>query len=215
MYLPPLFAVQDLAALNQFMEQYSFATLLTQHAGEMIASHIPFVIDRESGPYGRLRGHLAIGNPQLAHLSAGARALVMFQGPHAYISPSWYATPHNVPTWNYTAVHAHGTARVTGRAALVALLQDLVRQNEKSLEQPWSFDAEAAWVQRLLPEIAAFEIPIEALEGTATAWSKCYRQARIRPSARWRTGSSAGARTANDPGAPVFNTRLSCFPNSR
>jgi transcriptional regulator len=165
MYLPSVFAVKDLPVLQDFMEQYSFATLVTRHADELIASHIPFILDRGAGPYGTLRGHLAVRNPQLAHLESGAEALVIFQGPHLYISPSWYATPHNVPTWNYTAVHAYGIPKIVDRAALVVLLKDLVRQNERSFEQPWDFDPEASWVQAMLPQIGAFEIPIENLQG--------------------------------------------------
>jgi len=165
MYLPSAFAVKDLPVLHDFMEQYSFATLVTQHAGDLIASHVPFVLDRDTGPYGRLRGHLARRNPQLTHLAAGSEALVIFQGPHSYISPSWYAAPNNVPTWNYTAVHAYGIPKMMDRAALVVLLKDLVRQYETSFERPWDFDPAASWVQDLLPQIAAFEIEIEKLQG--------------------------------------------------
>lgn len=165
MYLPSAFAVNDLLVLQDFMEQYSFATLVTRHSGELIASHIPFVLDRNAGPNGCLRGHAAIRNPQLAHLAAGSEALVIFQGPHSYISPSWYATPGNVPTWNYTTVHAYGTPKMVDRAALLVLLKDLVRQNERSFEQPWDFDSEASWIKNMLAEIAAFEIPIEQLQG--------------------------------------------------
>lgn len=165
MYLPKAFAVTDLPVLHDFMEQYSFATLVTGQGQELTASHIPFVLERGSGRYGKLRGHLAVRNPQLADLASGAEALVIFQGPHSYISPSWYAMPNNVPTWNYTAVHAYGVAKMADRATLVAILKDLVRQNESSFEQPWDFDSEASWIQQMLSEIAAFEIPIEQLHG--------------------------------------------------
>ena len=165
MYLPRLFAVDDLPQLHTFMEQFSFASLVTQNQGALIASHIPFVLDREAGASGRLRGHVAVANPQLAHLKSGSEALVMFQGPHMYISPSWYASPENVPTWNYIAVHAYGRPRMLDRAGLIVLLKDLARQNERSFERPWDFDTQAAWIEKLLPQIAAFEIPIERLEG--------------------------------------------------
>jgi transcriptional regulator len=165
MYLPRVFAVEDVPALHGFMEQFSFASLITQNEGKLIGSHIPFVLDREAGAHGRLRGHVAVGNPQLAHLKSGSEALVMFQGPHSYISPSWYAAQENVPTWNYTAVHAYGRPRMLDREGLIALLKDLVHQNEASFEQPWDFDAQAPWIEKMLPQIAAFEIPIEKLEG--------------------------------------------------
>jgi len=165
MYLPKAFAVEDIGKLHAFLEQFSFAALVTQQEGKLLASHIPFVLDRDAGDYGRLRGHVAVRNPQLAHLKSESEALVMFQGPHGYISASWYASAQNVPTWNYTAVHAYGRPRMLDRDGLTALLKDLVRLNERSLEPKWDFDPHAAWIERLLPEIAAFEIPIERLDG--------------------------------------------------
>jgi len=165
MYLPRVFAVEDVPALHGFMEQFSFASLITQNEGKLIGSHIPFVLDREAGAHGRLRGHVAVGNPQLAHLKSGSEALVMFQGPHSYISPSWYAAQENVPTWNYTAVHAYGRPKILDRDGLILLLKDLVHQNERHFEQPWDFDPQAPWIDKMLPQIAAFEIPIERLEG--------------------------------------------------
>jgi transcriptional regulator len=165
MYVPKVFAVEDLARLHDFIEEFSFATIVTQRDLELTASHLPFLLDRSVEPYGALRAHLAIRNPQLKDLQAGSQALVIFQGPHAYVSPSWYVRPENVPTWNYTAVHAYGIPRIGDRTAMIALLKDLTRQHEKSFEQPWDFDPDAAWIQKLLPEIAAFEIKIEKLQG--------------------------------------------------
>ncbi len=165
MYLPSAFAVTDLRVLHDFMENHNFAMLVTGHSGELVVSHVPFVLDRDAGTYGKLRGHLAIGNPQLAHLESGSEALVVFQGPHLYISPSWYAAPHNVPTWNYTAVHAYGTPKMADQAGTVLLLKDLVHQHERSLDPPWDFDPDASWVQGMMRGIAAFEIPIEKLQG--------------------------------------------------
>ena len=165
MYVPKVFAVEDLARLHDFMEEFNFATIVTQRDGELTASHIPFLLDRSVEPYGALRAHIAIRNPQLKDLQSGGQALVIFQGPHSYVSPSWYVQPENVPTWNYTVVHAYGVPKIGDRAAMVALLKDLTRQHEKSFEQPWDFDPDAAWIQKLLPEIAAFEIKIEKLQG--------------------------------------------------
>jgi transcriptional regulator len=166
MYLPETLRVDDLPTLHQFMEEFNFAALVTQGEGDLIASHIPFVLDREAGEYGRLRAHIAVQNPQLVHLkNAGSDALVMFLGPHGYISPSWYASPLNVPTWNYMAVHAYGRPRMLDRGGLVALLKDLAGQHERAQPQPWDFDPQAGWIEKLLPHIAGFEIPIARLEG--------------------------------------------------
>ena len=165
MYLPKVFAVEDLARLHDFMEQFNFATLVTQHNGQISASHIPFLLDRNTGAFGALRAHIAIRNPQLRDLQSGSPALVIFQGPHTYISPSWYVNSGNVPTWNYTAVHAQGVPKIGNKAAMLALLQDLTAKQEGVLEKPWKFVPEAPWVQPLLNEIVAFEMRIEKLEG--------------------------------------------------
>ncbi|MGB6940899.1 MAG: FMN-binding negative transcriptional regulator [Bryobacteraceae bacterium] len=165
MYLPRAFAVEDVPKLQDFMEEFNVATVVTQSAGELTASHIPFLLDRGAEPYGVLRAHIAIRNPQLKDLQSAAQALVIFQGPHTYVSPSWYVNPENVPTWNYTVVHAYGTPTIGNKAALIELLKDLTRKQESSFEKPWDFDPGAAWVQKLLMEIVAFEIKIERLEG--------------------------------------------------
>jgi transcriptional regulator len=165
MYVPKVFAVDDLVQLHDFMEEFSFATVVTQRDGELTASHIPFLLDRSVEPYGVLRAHVATRNPQLEDFRSGSQALVIFQGPHSYISPSWYVNPENVPTWNYTVVHAYGAPKIMDRDAMVSFLKDLVGKHERSFEQPWDFDPKAAWIQKLLPEIAGFEIKIEKLQG--------------------------------------------------
>ena len=165
MYVPKAFAVDDVSLLHDFIEEFSFATIVTQRDGELIASHIPFLLDRSVEPYGALRAHVAIRNPQLADYQSGSQALVIFQGPHCYISPSWYVNPENVPTWNYTVVHAYGTPKIVDPAAVGTLLKDLVGKHERPLGQPWDFDPNDAWIQKLLPEIAAFEIKIDRLQG--------------------------------------------------
>jgi transcriptional regulator len=165
MYVPKVFALEDVPKLQDFMELFNFATVITQRDGELTASHIPFILDRRVEPYGVLRAHVAIRNPQLEDLRSGSQALVIFQGPHTYISPSWYVKPENVPTWNYTVVHAYGVPKMLDRTGMIALLKDLVDKHERSFEQPWDFDSDAAWIQKLLPEIAGFEIRIERLQG--------------------------------------------------
>jgi transcriptional regulator len=165
MYVPKLFAVDDVPRLQDFMEEFNFATVVTQRDGELTASHIPTLLDRSVEPYGVLRAHIAIRNPQIKDLKSGSQALVIFQGPHTYVSPSWYVNPENVPTWNYTVVHASGVPKIGNKAAMIALLKDLTAKHEGSFERPWDFDPNAAWVQKLLMDIVAFEIRIEKLEG--------------------------------------------------
>jgi transcriptional regulator len=165
MYVPKAFAVEDLVKLQDFMEEFNFATVVTQRDGELTASHIPFLLDRSVEPYGVLRAHVAIKNRQLEDFASGSQALVIFQGPHCYVSPSWYVKAENVPTWNYTAVHAYGVPKIGDQSATVKHLRELVGKHEKAFEHPWDFDPNAAWIQKQLPAIAGFEIKIEKLEG--------------------------------------------------
>ncbi len=165
MYVPKAFAVDDLVQLQDFMEEFNFATVVTQRDGELTASHIPFLLDRSVEPCGVLRAHVAIRNPQLEDFRSGCRALVIFQGPHTYVSPSWYVKPENVPTWNYTVVHAYGAPQILDREAMVALLKGLVGKHESSFQKPWDFDPGDPFIQKQMPEIAGFEIKIQKLQG--------------------------------------------------
>src|SRR5271154_4927468 len=156
MYVPKAFAVDDLAQLQGFMEAFNFATVVTQRDNKLTASHIPFLLDRSVEPYGVLRAHVAIRNPQLEDFRSGSQALVIFQGPHTYVSPSWYVKPENVPTWNYTVVQAYGVPKILDKAGMIAVLKELVGKHEKPLDPAWDFEPNDTWIQRLLPQIEAF-----------------------------------------------------------
>ena len=124
MYTPKHFEMNDPAELTAFMQHYNFAALVTSHEGNITASHLPFMLDASRGEHGTLIAHLAHTNPQWQTFASGQEALVIFTGPHAYVSPSWYEKPTtNVPTWNYTAVHAYGVdrERVEERVVLVEI----------------------------------------------------------------------------------------------
>jgi transcriptional regulator len=167
MYIPEHFRESRSAVLHDFIRLHSFGTLVSQVEGEPFATHLPFLLDAESGPHGTLRAHVARANPHWRGLHEDAQALVMFQGPHAYVSPSWYATPVAVPTWNYTAVHAYGRPRlVEDREALRALVDDTVRAYEGAYAEPWRLERlDAAVVEKMLDNIVGFEVRIERLEG--------------------------------------------------
>src|SRR5262245_32627214 len=107
MYIPNSFREDDQAELHDLMRQNNFAILVTQHGGAPFATHAPFLLDAERGPHGTLLAHIARANPQWRDFDGQQEALVIFQGPHAYISPSWYEVAPSVPTWNYAAVHAY------------------------------------------------------------------------------------------------------------
>src|SRR4051794_35885289 len=111
MYVPAHFEQTDLATLHAFIEDHSFGLLTSMLDGRLFASHLPFLLDRQAGPFGSLLGHVAKANPQWRQL-AGQEVFVVFSGPHAYVSPTWYEAEHVVPTWNYVAVHAYGRCRL-------------------------------------------------------------------------------------------------------
>lgn len=163
MYVPAAFAETDDTALHSFMEQHSFATLITQGAGEPFASHLPLLLDREQG---QLLGHFARANPQ-SPVPAGEPVLAIFHGPHAYISPTWYEATNTVPTWNYQAVHVYGRyIPIESVALLKATIERTVTFYEASLEHPWSMqNADPDFIDSLLKGIVGFQIEIERIEG--------------------------------------------------
>jgi transcriptional regulator len=166
MYNPKHFRTDDLAQMHDLIRRHSFGILVTQHEGAPFATHLPFLLDERRGPYGTLLAHLARPNPQWHDLAAGQEALAIFQGPHAYISPSWYGVAPSVPTWNYAAVHAYGAARIVDDPAeLRATLAGLVDANESRFEQPWRMDLPEDYMERMLRGIVGFEIAIARLEG--------------------------------------------------
>ena len=166
MYMPELYREDDLPTLHALMRDYSFATLVTQHEGAPFASHLPLILETDQGPYGTLFGHMARANPQWRDFDAGQEVLVMFQGPHTYVSPSWYEVELSVPTWNYAAVHAYGTARLmTDYDACYALLDTLVRTHEAQFARPWLFQLPEDYVRKMMQGIVALAIRITRLQG--------------------------------------------------
>jgi transcriptional regulator len=165
MYVPAHFAETDLDTLHTFIEQHSFGLLVSQHAGAPFVTHLPFLLNRSAGPNGALLGHVARQNPQWRDL-VGQPVLAVFQGPHAYISPTWYQAGKTVPTWNYVAVHAYGSARLIEEPAeLIALVRLLTAVTELSMPNPWDFDPDEPFLQKLATQIVGFRIEIERLEG--------------------------------------------------
>ena len=170
MYTPPHFAESRPCAVSAFIRANPFATLVTSPRG-IEASHLPFIFDSNRGAYGTLRGHMARANQQWGEPCAfdgTAEALVIFSGPHAYISPSWYDEKRAVPTWNYTAVHAYGIPRtIDDPEAVMDLLADQVAFFEAGFEQPWNTSTlPLDWLARLSTAVVAFEIEITRVEAT-------------------------------------------------
>lgn len=166
MYVPASFLETDSSRLHDFLDRHSFATLVSNVDGAPFASHLPLLLDRATGAFGRLIGHMARANPHWQS-AAGQRVLAIFHGPHAYISPGWMDAQNVVPTWNYVAVHAYGTLRLfEDRERLRDVVQRTVERYEAGRAEPWSLAApEKEFVDRLLGGIVGFEFDIERLEG--------------------------------------------------
>lgn len=164
MYVPTAFRVDDLPALHGFIEQHSFGLLVSSDEGGLTGSHLPFLLNRQAGPQGTLIGHVAKANRQWE--DSGREVLVVFSGPHAYISPTWYATPNTVPTWNYVAVHATGILDlIHDPDELMALLQSTVKKYESGRQPEWMLDPGSEFNRQLLSGIVGFRIAITKLDG--------------------------------------------------
>lgn len=177
MYTPPHNRNDDRAELLAFMRAHAFATLVTA-AGGLMATHIPVaIVERASATF--ITGHLAKANPQWRELPL-SEALVLFQGPHAYISPTHYLPEQvSVPTWNYIAVHAYGLPRlIEEREAVIEVLSDAIAANEAVYQQ--TFDGSSPeWVDAKLKGIVAFELEVTRLEGRwklSQNWSETVRE---------------------------------------
>lgn len=164
MYIPEHFRVCDHASAIEFMRANPFTILVSCTPEGPFASHVPVVI-RESGDQLLLRGHVAKANPHWKYLQESpANTLVLFHGPHAYISPAHYETREVVPTWNYGTVHAYGTARVfSAPDELLGMLHELIPMFEAPYADQWATLSQA-YRERMLSHIVGFEIAVTRVE---------------------------------------------------
>jgi transcriptional regulator len=167
MYIPAVFRENRLEILHAHIREHSFGTLVSQVSGELFATHLPFLLDEARGPNGTLLGHMARANPHWQGFQSGVESLVIFQGPHAYISPGWYVSEQSVPTWNYTVVHAYGSATLVENPRRVReLLERTVRTFEGEGQEAWSTArVDESYIANMARGIVAFELPIARLEG--------------------------------------------------
>ncbi|WPN47190.1 MULTISPECIES: FMN-binding negative transcriptional regulator [unclassified Pseudomonas] len=171
MYTPKAFAIDDLQEMQQQILDTRLALLVTHGEQGLQASHLPLLLDAEQGPNGTLYGHFAKANPQWKELQSGAEALVIFAGADAYVSPGFYPGKAEngkvVPTWNYVAVHAYGSAEVfTDAERLLKLVSALTDRHEAGRAQPWKVaDAPVDYIEGMLRAIVGFALPVQRLEG--------------------------------------------------
>lgn len=166
MYTPPSFREDDLDTLHALMRRHGFATLFTTGPHGPLATHLPFVLDAARGRYGTLVAHMVRANPHWQAFDGRTESLVVFLGPHAYISPAWYDSPAAVPTWDYAAVHVRGVPRVlSDAAALRAHLHELMARSEAAANSGWDPAHAEPLIDAQIGAIVGFELPIARIDG--------------------------------------------------
>jgi transcriptional regulator len=170
MYIPRSFRESDPAFLRRFLHAHAFATLVTWDGTAPVATHL--LLETREDAVGRmvLSGHMSRENPQWKSFATGAEALAIFQGPHAYISASWYSVP-SAPTWNYVNVHAYGVpSLIEDREELHALLKRLVDWQERETPPETRYRIESLsedFLAGMMNGIVGFHIPVSRIEGSA------------------------------------------------
>ncbi|WP_339280966.1 FMN-binding negative transcriptional regulator [Lysinibacillus sp. FSL P2-0066] len=163
MYVPKYYKVSDLEEIKEFIQHNSFATIVSIRKGKPIAAHIPVLLKKIEGDY-YLTGHLAYGNPLWKTFEEVQDILVIFNGPHAYISSSWYEQ-ENVPTWNYQAVHIYGKASLIEGIDLEQDLASLLEKYESFRENPVLWDKlSPELLQQEMKGIKGFKIKVEEVQ---------------------------------------------------
>lgn len=171
MYNPAHFEETRLEVMHQLMHAHPFATLVVLTEGGIMANHLPFFLSETEGDFGVLRGHVARANPVWQSFKAECEVLVIFNGAHHYITPSWYPTKKEigkvVPTWNYAVVHAAGNMQTHQEVTWIrSHLESLTNLNEAVVGGDWQVsDAPVDYIERLMGLVVGIEIPITRLEG--------------------------------------------------
>lgn len=163
MYIPPQFKLEDEAQIRAYINQYPFATLITANNNYPIATHLPFILEQEGDKW-YLLSHIAKANPRWQALEQQS-PLVIFQEPHACISPRFYQKEQNVPTWSYIAVHVYGQAELLlEEVKVVAILTKTIAVFEKDFQKQWSTFNDG-YKKQLLNGMVAFRIEIQTIQG--------------------------------------------------
>ena len=167
LYIPKPQLVEDRRFLHDFMDEFAFVDLITV-APSLRITHIPVYLDRAAGPYGTIHGHISRHNPQSGSFDGRQTGVIVFHGPHGYISPTWYAQTGNVvPTWNFAVVHATGKLRpVEGQRQLLDFLAKLIAKFESYEGTHYDFAGIGdTYRNGLMQGIIGFEMEVELLEG--------------------------------------------------
>src|SRR5437762_3003735 len=161
MYVPEAFQIIDQTEIEAFVRRYDFVTLITPSSAGMTVTHLPVLIRREATGL-VIAGHVSRANTHWTIMDGHTDSLVIFQGPHHYVSPSWYVDSPAVPTWNYAVVHAHGKPMATqDRAFTGKILAELIERNESRRATPWGLDkVPAVYYDQLLSGIVGFQMEV-------------------------------------------------------
>ena len=165
MYLPDSFKIADGAEVEAFLQTYNFATIVSPSQGTLIATHVPVLVRR--GPSGLvILGHVARANPHWKSMDGTSESLVIFHGPHGYVSPIWYETAPAVPTWNYAVVHVYGLPQSRQDPTFIEdVLNNLLSRYEGSESGAYSLEElPADYRTRQVSKIVGFEMPVLRLE---------------------------------------------------
>lgn len=163
MYTPQHNLEENAAKLFRFIREHGFATLVTSVNDSLRATHLPFMAEKKDGDL-RLFAHMARANPQWRDFSPEREALVIFQEPHAYVSPRHYDSAQSVPTWNYVAVHAYGHAKVLEESAeKLSLLEKLIGAHDEGYFERWR-ELPESYINTKLQGIVAFRVDVARLE---------------------------------------------------
>ena len=163
MYIPKYYKVTDADEIREFVQNNSFGTMVTTKQGKPIATHLPLSFSKKEDDY-YITGHMAYGNPQWRTFETCEDVLVMYQGPHAYISSSWYEH-ENVPTWNYQAVHVYGRASILTEEELQQELTMMLQKYEKHRENPVLWEKLSLQVlEKEMKGIVGFKIKVKEIQ---------------------------------------------------
>lgn len=163
MYIPPKYQNSNLDEVRKFVENNAFGILISKGSAYPMATHIPLELDKDKHGKDILVGHVAKANPHWKTFKSQPEVLAIFNGPHAYISSSWYKE-EEVPTWNYIAVHIMGRLQILGAEELLETLHKLVDKYEKDSEYPLNLNDLSPSTMRQVKGIVGFKISIEEIQ---------------------------------------------------
>lgn len=163
MFIPHHYKNENIKEVKDFLKKNSFGILVNQLEGKPWATHIPLELDVDEKGNDVLVGHIAKANPQWKNFEENSEVLCIFNGPHSYVSSSWYKD-EEVPTWNYIAVHVYGAITILDEEAVLASLHKLVDKYEANSEYPISIDNLSKKTMRQIKGIVGFQIKIDKIQ---------------------------------------------------